>query len=118
MYSWQVFFTSLAGLLGVVISIVSTITYNNFAERRRLRVDCVRQLFRYSPSDDEYFKAFNEVPIIFHNAKVVLDAHKKVIDSGSLVGEEMADFLMVIVHEMGMSGASRQQLMQRFGTNK
>lgn len=116
MYTWAVFFGSLVtGLIGVGVSVVSTIAYNNFAERRRLRVDCVRQLFRYSLSNDEYFRAFNEVPIIFHSAKKVLAAHKKVIDSENLVGEEMTDFLMIVVDEMGMSGASRQQLMKRFG---
>ena len=74
------------------------------------------QLFRYSLSNDEYFRAFNEVPIIFYSARAVLAAHKKVVDSKNVVGEEMADFLMAVVAEMGMSGASREQLMGRFGS--
>ena len=109
MFSWPVFLGSLfTGLLGVGVSVTSAIAYNNFAERRRLRVDCVRQLFRYSLSNDEYFRAFNEVPIIFFSAKRVLAAHNKVIDSKKMVGEEMTEFLVAVVDEMGMSGTSHQ----------
>ena len=46
MFSWPVFFGSLfTGLLGVGISVVSAIAYNNYAEMRRLRVDCVASYF-------------------------------------------------------------------------
>jgi uncharacterized membrane protein len=67
-FSWAFFWgTLLAGLTSVTVSLIATIKYNRWAELRRLRMDCFRQLCRYSASDEEYFRAFNEVPTLFHD---------------------------------------------------
>ena len=97
-FSWPIFFGSLAtGLIGVIVSVVSTIAYNRWAELRRVRVDCFRQLCRFSPSDDEYFRAFSEAPAVFYNRPRVIAAHLKVVECGNLVGDEMCDFIMEVV---------------------
>ena len=115
-FSWPVFFGSLfTGILGVTISIVSTIAYNRWAEHRRLQIDCFRQMCRYSASDNEYFRAFSEVPALFSNRPIILE---KVIESGNLIGEEMADFFLTLATEMGMRGGTRQQMLGRFSVTK
>jgi hypothetical protein len=117
-FSWPVFFGSLfTGVLGVTISIVSTIAYNRWAELRRLQIDCFRQLCRYSASDNEYFRAFNEVPALFSNRPIIIEKHLKVIESGDLIGNEMADFFLTLAKEMGMSGGTRDQMLRRFSVS-
>lgn len=118
-FSWAVFLGSLiTGLISVGVSVTATITYNRWAEMRRLRVECFRQLCRYSVSDDEYFRAFNEAPALFFNKPKILAAHRRVYESSSLVGEEMADFFFSVADEMGMNSGDRQQMLGRFSLTK
>jgi hypothetical protein len=42
-----------------IVGVAATIAYNSYAERRRLKVDCFRQLMRYGLNDDEFWRAFN-----------------------------------------------------------
>jgi hypothetical protein len=119
MFSWPLFFGSLVtGLIGVFVSVVSTIAYNSYADRRRLKVDCTRQLFRYSISDDEFFRAFNEVPILFSRSPKVLLAHQRVVQAKSFTGEEIIEFVLAIATDMKMAAANREQLLQRFSSRK
>jgi hypothetical protein len=119
MFSWPLFFGTLAtGLIGVFVSVVSTIAYNNYAERRRLKIDCARQLFRYSISDDEFFRAFNEVPIIFSKSREVLQAHQNVVKAKSFTTAEIIDFILAIAADMNVKNAEREQLLQRYGTRR
>jgi len=102
---------------GVTISIVSTIAYNRWAELRRLQIDCFRQMCRYSVSDTEYFRAFNEVPALFSNRPAIIEKHRKVMESGDLIGEEMADFFLTLAKEMGLSGGTREQMLRRYSAS-
>jgi hypothetical protein len=114
-FSWAFFWgTLLAGLTSVTVSLIATIKYNRWAELRRLRMDCFRQLCRYSASDEEYFRAFNEVPTLFHDRPKVLLAHKHVTESGKLFGKEMGDFFVEIASEMEMNSGDRRQMLGRF----
>jgi hypothetical protein len=118
-FSWAVFWGSLiTGLISVAASVTATITYNRWAEVRRLQVDCFRQFCRYSPSDDEYFRAFNEAPALFYKKPKILAAHKLVLDSGNLVGDEMADFFFAVADEIGMNSGDRRQMLRRLSITK
>lgn len=118
-FSWAVFWGSvITGLISVTVSLIATITYNRWAELRRLRIDCFRQLCRFSPSDDEYFRAFNEVPALFFNRKTVLEKHRKVKECGNLVGDEMGDFFLTLATDMGMNSGNRNQMLGRFSVTK
>lgn len=118
-FSWALFLgTLVSGLVSVTVSLIATIAYNRWAERQRLRIDCFRQLCRYTLSDNEYFLAFNESPVIFHDCPTVLAAHAKTIESGSLVGQEMGDFLEAVARQMKMHPGNRQQLLRRFSTSR
>jgi hypothetical protein len=76
------------------------------AELRRLQIDCFRQMCRYSASDTEYFRAFNEVPALFSNRPIIIEKHLKVLESGDLIGEEMADFFLTLAGALGAINSS------------
>jgi hypothetical protein len=114
-FSWPFFWGALlAGLTSLIVSLITTVKYNRWAELRRLRMDCFRQLCRYSASEEEYLRAFNEVPTLFHDCPKVLVAHKYVMDSGKLFGKEMGDFFVAIASEMEMNSGDRRQMLGRF----
>ena len=119
MFSWPTF---VAVFFSGIVGVTATIAYNFWAERRRLKVDCFRQLMRYGLNDDEFWRAFNEVPVIFAKCSKVLKAHMAAIDTshetGSAPGPHMVHFIKVVAKELRMDGADERQLMSRVGTRR
>jgi hypothetical protein len=111
--------TILTSIIVAAVSVLSTIAYQRWAERRRIRFDCFRQMCRHSVSHDEYLKAFSEAPMVFAGCKRVVAAHQAVLDKmnkdNTIISDEMVDFLRECARELNIRGTSEQQLKQRFG---
>lgn len=72
--------TILTSVIVAASSVIATITYNRWAERRRIQFDCFRQMCRHGINDDEYLKAFSEAPMVFAGSKQVVNAHQAVLE--------------------------------------
>jgi len=80
---WTLFIALLSGIIGVGVSIF----YHRRAERRAVRLQVLCDLFGYkfqlnldSNNRKEFNKAINEIPVIFHDSKKVLKAHKELYE--------------------------------------
>jgi aspartyl-tRNA(Asn)/glutamyl-tRNA(Gln) amidotransferase subunit B len=83
MLSWAVWAVFFSGIFSAIIGVAATICYNSWAERRRLRFECFRQLMRHGPGNPEFLKAFNEVPAVFGGRRRVQGAHLAMLDKST-----------------------------------
>ena len=105
-----------------IVGVAATVAYNFWAEHRRLRIDCLRQLMRYGTRDDAFWRAFNEAPVIFSGRPRVLKAHMDAVETinrtNDAVGEHISAFVRAVATDMRMAQASERQLMARFSVPK
>jgi hypothetical protein len=117
MFSWPVFFS---GVFSAIIGVAATICYNFWAERRRLRFECFRQLMRHGPGQPEFLKAFNEIPAVFAGRRRVLAAHLAMLDKSKETEtfhgrEELVNLIKAIAADLSLRGMPDRQLISRFG---
>jgi peroxiredoxin len=114
--------TVLSSVIVASLTVIATVTYNRWAESRRIRLECLREMCRYSLSENEFFKAFNEVPIVFSKSPKVVEAHQKTIDDmkvqASIASDELPRLLRAMADDLGIKGVSNSQLNQRLSGPK
>lgn len=71
-----------SGVAGIIISII----YHRQYEKRLVKLSVLRNIFGYkfqlgSNDKKEFNKAINEIPIVFHDSKAVLIAHKNLYET-------------------------------------
>lgn len=108
--------TVLSSVIVAAVSVLATIAYNRWAESRRVRFDCFRQMCRHGVDHNEFLKSFNEVPILFAKNKTVIEAHQKVLDGPSMHSEEMMRLLRAMANDLNVKGFSDKQLLSRFSS--
>lgn len=109
-----------SGAASGIIAVAATIAYNFWAERRRLRIDCLRQLMRNRINDPDFLRAFNEVPIIFAGRSRVLAAHQATLEFSIASqtfqgGERLTKLIKAMTGDLKLRGISDAQLDARFG---
>jgi hypothetical protein len=113
--------TIITSIIVASVSIAATIAYNRWAEGRRLRVECFRQLMRHHADSREFWLAFNEVPVVFASSPAVVRAHQaaldRIKDTRNTTPRELIDLLWAISANLGMErGVSEEQLVSRFNS--
>lgn len=114
--------TILTSVIVAAASVLSTIAYNRWAESRRIRLDCFRQMCRHRVDDDAFLRSLNELPILFSGNKKVIGAHQSYIEAidkyGSVVCDEVEDLILAMADDLGIRGVSRKQLLSRFSSSR
>ncbi len=74
----------ISGIIGVIISII----YHRKYETRSIKLSVLRNVFSYkfqlsydSSKRKEFNKSINEIPIVFHDSRSVLIAHKNLYEA-------------------------------------
>jgi hypothetical protein len=83
-----IFITIISSLISGIVGVVISIIYHKRAEERSLKFETLRNLFGYKyqlslgvGNRNEFNKAINEIPVIFHKSKEVLIAHKNLTEA-------------------------------------